>query len=92
MPTTDKIDLCKAHKDQYATPKKPTFVTVNEATYLAVVGRGAPGGPEFSDKVGELLSGEIQQIERGKLVIMVNKFREAEAIIPYREQSAPREI
>ncbi len=42
---------------------------------------------EFSDKVGELLSGEIQQIERGKLVIMVNKFREAEAIIPYREQN-----
>src|SRR5215470_16238007 len=42
---------------------------------------------EFSDKVGELLSGEIQQIERGKLVIMINKFREAEAIIPYREQN-----
>jgi len=42
---------------------------------------------EFADKVGELLSGEIQQIERGKLVIMVNKFREAEAIIPYREQN-----
>ena len=42
---------------------------------------------EFNDKVGELLSGEIQQIERGKLVIMVNKFREAEAIIPYREQN-----
>jgi N utilization substance protein A len=42
---------------------------------------------EFSDKIGELLSGEIQQIERGKLVIMLNKFREAEAIIPYREQN-----
>jgi N utilization substance protein A len=42
---------------------------------------------EFADKVGELLSGEIQQIERGKLVIMINRFREAEAIIPYREQN-----
>jgi N utilization substance protein A len=42
---------------------------------------------EFSDKIGELLSGEIQQIERGKLVIMLNRFREAEAIIPYREQN-----
>jgi len=42
---------------------------------------------EFGNKVGELLSGEIQQIERGKLVIMLNKFREAEAIIPYREQN-----
>lgn len=42
---------------------------------------------EFSDKIGELISGEIQQIERGKLVIMINRFREAEAIIPYREQN-----
>ncbi len=45
---------------------------------------------EFGHKVGELVSGEIQQIERGRLVIMINKFREAEAIIPYREQN-PRE-
>ena len=42
---------------------------------------------EFATKVGELLSGEIQQIERGKLVLMLNRFREAEAIIPYREQN-----
>jgi N utilization substance protein A len=42
---------------------------------------------EFADKVGELLHGEVQQIERGKLVVMLNKFREAEAIIPYREQN-----
>jgi len=42
---------------------------------------------EFSDKVGDLLMGEVQQIERGKIVVMLNKFREAEAIIPYREQN-----
>ena len=42
---------------------------------------------EFADRVGDLLSGEVQQIERGKLVVMLNKFREAEAIIPYREQN-----
>lgn len=42
---------------------------------------------EFGNKVGELISGEIQQIERGRLVIMLNRFREAEAIIPYREQN-----
>jgi transcription termination/antitermination protein NusA len=42
---------------------------------------------EFASKVGELLSGEIQQIERGKFVIMLNRFREAEAIVPYREQN-----
>ena len=42
---------------------------------------------KFAGRVGDLLSGEIQQIERGKLVVMLNKFREAEAIIPYREQN-----
>jgi len=26
---------------------------------------------EFADKVGELLSGEVQQIERGKIVVML---------------------
>src|SRR5579862_7441497 len=42
---------------------------------------------EFASRVGDLLSGEIQQIERGKLVVMLAKFREAEAIIPYRDQN-----
>lgn len=42
---------------------------------------------EFTSRVGELLSGEVQQIERGKLVIMLNRFREAEAVMPYREQN-----
>jgi len=45
---------------------------------------------EFGEKVGDLVSGEVQQIERGRLVVLVNSFREAEAIIPYREQN-PRE-
>jgi N utilization substance protein A len=45
---------------------------------------------EFADKIGELLSGEVQAIERGKLVVMLNMLREAEAIIPWREQN-PRE-
>ncbi len=42
---------------------------------------------EFNGQEGELVSGEIQQIERGRLVIMLNRFREAEAIIPYRDQN-----
>jgi hypothetical protein len=54
MTTTDKIDLCKLHKDQYAAPKSPVLVTVDSAVYLAISGRGAPGGPEFTDKVGAL--------------------------------------
>ena len=45
---------------------------------------------EYFDRVGELLSGEVQQIERGKLVLMLNRTRDAEAIIPWKEQN-PRE-
>jgi N utilization substance protein A len=45
---------------------------------------------EFTDRVGELLSGEVQQMERGKIVVMLNRARDAEAIIPWREQN-PRE-
>jgi N utilization substance protein A len=45
---------------------------------------------EFTDRVGELLSGEVQQIERGKIVVMLNRSRDAEAIIPWKEQN-PRE-
>jgi N utilization substance protein A len=45
---------------------------------------------EFASKVGDLLSGEVQQVERGKIVLMLNKARDAEAIIPWKEQN-PRE-
>ena len=45
---------------------------------------------EYSDRVGEMLSGEVQQIDRGKLVLILNRSREAEAIIPWKEQN-PRE-
>jgi len=45
---------------------------------------------EFADRVGELLSGELQQIERGKLVVMLNRQKDADAIIPWKEQN-PRE-
>jgi transcription termination/antitermination protein NusA len=45
---------------------------------------------EFQDRVGELLSGEVQQIERGKIVVMMNRAKDAEAIIPWKDQN-PRE-
>jgi len=54
MAATDKIDLYKQHKDQYVTPKKPVLVTMDEATYLTISGRGAPGGPEFTERIGAL--------------------------------------
>jgi transcription termination/antitermination protein NusA len=45
---------------------------------------------EFDDRIGELLSGEVQQVERGKIVVMLNRARDAEAIIPWKDQN-PRE-
>lgn len=45
---------------------------------------------EFVGKEGELVSAEVQQIERGKIVLLLNQSREAEAIIPWTEQN-PRE-
>jgi hypothetical protein len=54
MASNDKIDLYKQHKDQYATPKKPILVIIDEGTYLTISGRGAPGGPDFTEKIGAL--------------------------------------
>ena len=45
---------------------------------------------EYAGRVGELLSGEVQQVERGKIVVMLNRTREADSIIPWKEQN-PRE-
>lgn len=45
---------------------------------------------EYADRVGELLSGEVQQADRGKLVVLLNRTREADAIVPWKEQN-PRE-
>jgi transcription termination/antitermination protein NusA len=42
---------------------------------------------EFAGRVGDLLSGEVQSVERGKITVILARFREAEAIIPYREQN-----
>ena len=54
MASNDKIDLYKQHKDQYVNAKKPVLVTMDEATYLTITGQGAPGGPEFTDRIGAL--------------------------------------
>ena len=45
---------------------------------------------QFEPRTGELLSGEVQQVERGKLVVLLNEARDADAIIPWKEQN-PRE-
>lgn len=54
MKAGEKIDLYKQHGDQYKAAKKPILLTTGEATYLAIDGRGEPGGDEFTEKIGAL--------------------------------------
>ena len=42
------------HKDEYATPKKPVFVGVGKAQYLAIAGQGAPGQEAYIESIGAL--------------------------------------
>ncbi len=50
----DKIDLTKVHKEQFKAARKPFVLDVGEARYLAVAGRGEPGGEAFAAAVGAL--------------------------------------
>lgn len=54
MSQTEKIDLCKIYKSQYAAPKQPVLIDMPQAQYLAITGCGEPGGKEFSSKIGAL--------------------------------------
>ena len=44
MPTTEKVDLYKLHKNEYVTPKKPVLLDIQPARYLSISGTGGPGG------------------------------------------------
>ena len=54
MPTSEKLDLFKLHRAEYAAPKKPVLLDVGKAHYLVADGKGAPGGEEFQLRVGAL--------------------------------------
>jgi hypothetical protein len=51
---TEKIDLYKLRKEEYAAPKKPALVSIEPATYLAIDGQGEPGGEFFTASIGAL--------------------------------------
>jgi hypothetical protein len=52
--SNSKLDLHRLHRDEYAPAREPIIVDVGEGRYLAVDGRGEPGGPEFQDRLGAL--------------------------------------
>lgn len=51
-----KLDLYKIHREEYATPKVPKLILVRPAKYLAISGKGVPGGGVFQEKAGALYS------------------------------------
>lgn len=54
MAGATKVDLYKERKADYVAPRKPVLVNIPAAAYLAVAGKGEPGGEQFSEKVGAL--------------------------------------
>lgn len=54
MGNTEKLDLYKQHKAEYAARQKPALIEAQRAQYLAVCGRGAPGSDEFQVRIGAL--------------------------------------
>jgi hypothetical protein len=49
-----KIDLYRQHKQEYVTPAAPVLLAIKPATYLAIEGRGTPGGARFTAAIGAL--------------------------------------
>lgn len=49
-----KADLVREHPEEYRPNRSPELLEVAPARYLAVSGRGAPGGPEFRRKLSAL--------------------------------------
>jgi hypothetical protein len=54
MSKETKLDLHKKYQSEYVMPKQPVFVVVGPAKYLAIEGRGAPGGTHFKEHVAAL--------------------------------------
>ena len=54
MASTKKLDLYKTFAADYATPRAPTLVEPHPAQYLAIEGRGEPGGLAFTTRLGLL--------------------------------------
>jgi hypothetical protein len=54
MKPAAKLDLGKVHKADYIAPRHPVLLQIKPAQYLAIDGQGAPGGAEFTARIGAL--------------------------------------
>jgi hypothetical protein len=53
----EKIDLYKLHKNEYKAKPAPELIDIGPAKYLAIDGKGEPGGTAFQSCVAELYGG-----------------------------------
>ena len=53
---TAKLDLTKQYKSYYTAKTTPEVVEFGEAQFLTIEGKGAPGGEEFTARLGALYS------------------------------------
>ena len=49
-----KLDLYRAHSAEYRATRAPALVHIKSAAYLAIEGRGAPGGKAFTEAIQAL--------------------------------------
>lgn len=54
MAAAEKFDIYKEFAEDFVTPKTPVLVDIKPANYLAVAGRGEPGGTAFQSAIGAL--------------------------------------
>jgi hypothetical protein len=49
-----KLDLYEKFAREYAAPREPALIETTHAQYLAIAGRGTPGGADFQARIGAL--------------------------------------
>lgn len=55
-PKLEKIDFARTHKDLYSASLKIKEIMANRATFLALTGKGDPGGSDFERAIQQLYS------------------------------------
>ena len=51
-----KLDLTKEYKAYYTAKNKPELLTIEQASFLSITGKGDPSGQDYADKLEALYS------------------------------------
>ncbi len=54
MPATDRLDLFKSLKTEYAQPRTPRLIDTTPGIYLTATGQSAPGSDDYGARVADL--------------------------------------